>query len=518
MYLDNDMKMAEAVENYGKLDEETTTSLEMLDSGGSTPDISDCDRASPQQLTVCTMIGLDDDIKNIKDGVVLKVESLPPRTPLGSLHAGSENYSVMSKPKKENWCGVAAQIFIPFMIAGMGTIGAGLVLGSVERLPVFIHIPALYILVPSILGLKGNLDMCLASRMSTQANLGNMTTKKEIILMIIGNVGLVQVQAIVASCIVSLFANGVSAALTGVFDIRDAMLLAASSILTATVSCFILDFVLIFVIFLTQKLHMNPDNLATPLAASIGDVVSLMLLSTIASFLFTIHETYEWINWVILGIYLIGFLPFWILIVRKNKYTSAILTDGWVPVLSALFISGMGGLVLDSAVENFQGYVVFQPIINGIGGNLVSVQSSRISTMLHQTSIPGIIPPHTKQWVAPWTALFKGVYPAKTARLLISMSVPGQIVFVFLADLIYNDGISTVTPVFVLTYISVGLVQLMLLLYTAHLLTHTLWKFKKDPDNSTIPYLTALGDLLGSTFLLLGFMFLRYTGCEYSPI
>lgn len=68
----------------------------------------------------------------------------------------------------------------------------------------------------------------------------------------------------------------------------------------------------------------------------------------------------------------------------------------------------MGGLVLDKAVDSFPGYVVFQPIINGIGGNLVSVQSSRISTMLHQTSLPGVIPPHTKLWASPWKALFKG--------------------------------------------------------------------------------------------------------------
>ena len=43
------------------------------------------------------------------------------------------------------------------------------------------------------MGLKGNLDMCLASRLSTQANLGNMDSKKELLKMILGNIGLVQV-------------------------------------------------------------------------------------------------------------------------------------------------------------------------------------------------------------------------------------------------------------------------------------------------------------------------------------
>lgn len=68
----------------------------------------------------------------------------------------------------------------------------------------------------------------------------------------------------------------------------------------------------------------------------------------------------------------------------------------------------MGGLVLESAVDRFDNFAVFQPIINGIGGNLVSVQASKISTMLHQSSIMGILPPHGKIFEWPWKALFKG--------------------------------------------------------------------------------------------------------------
>lgn len=68
----------------------------------------------------------------------------------------------------------------------------------------------------------------------------------------------------------------------------------------------------------------------------------------------------------------------------------------------------LGGLVLDAAVGVFNGFVVFQPIINGIGGNLVSVQASKISTMLHQSSIIGIPPPHSEICETPWRALIKG--------------------------------------------------------------------------------------------------------------
>ena len=55
----------------------------------------------------------------------------------------------------------------------------------------------------------------------------------------------------------------------------------------------------------------------------------------------------------------------------------------------------------------------------------------------------------------------------------------------------------------------------MLLLYIAHIIIHAMWRYKIDPDSSSIPYLTALGDLFGSSLLLLAFMFLRYVGREY---
>lgn len=55
----------------------------------------------------------------------------------------------------------------------------------------------------------------------------------------------------------------------------------------------------------------------------------------------------------------------------------------------------------------------------------------------------------------------------------------------------------------------------MILLFIAHVMIHAMWRYKIDPDSSSIPYLTALGDLLGSSLLLLAFVFLRYIGKEY---
>lgn len=55
----------------------------------------------------------------------------------------------------------------------------------------------------------------------------------------------------------------------------------------------------------------------------------------------------------------------------------------------------------------------------------------------------------------------------------------------------------------------------MSILYIGHVIIHAMWKYKMDPDTAAIPYLTALGDFLGTALLLVAFMFLRAIGHEY---
>lgn len=96
---------------------------------------------------------------------------------------------------------------------------------------------------------------------------------------------------------------------------------------------------MIAVIMISYRYKMNPDNLATPLAASIGDVVSISILSVIASQFFLKLDGEIWVLYVVLAIFIV-LLPIWTLIVLKNKYTRNVLKSGWVPILSALLISG----------------------------------------------------------------------------------------------------------------------------------------------------------------------------------
>ena len=54
--------------------------------------------------------------------------------------------------------------------------------------------------------------------------------------------------------------------------------------------------------------------------------------------------------------------------------------------------------------------------------------------------------------------------------------------------------------------------KVILLLLICYWLVHFAWRKNKDPDNICIPYLTAFGDLLGTSFLAICFHVLYLTG------
>jgi solute carrier family 41 len=61
------------------------------------------------------------------------------------------------------------------------------------------------------------------------------------------------------------------------------------------------------------------------------------------------------------------------------------------------------------------------------------------------------------------------------------------------------------------------LLQVAILLYVAYVITYYFWSRNVDPDNSTIPYLTALGDFLGVMLLGITFEFIYLVGDKQLP-
>ena len=86
------------------------------------------------------------------------------------------------------------------------------------------------------------------------------------------------------------------------------------------------------------------------------------------------------------------------------------------------------------------------------------------------------------------------------------MAAPLQLPFIFMIR--YFTGKAMITPAFLLTYYTCCTIQVALMLYIGYGFVHLLWKWGFNPDNNSIPILTALADLMGSSLFALGFLFL----------
>ena len=225
------------------------------------------------------------------------------------------------------------QLIIPFLIAGMGNVAAGVVLDTVQHWEAFKTIPQLVILIPALLGLKGNVEMTLASRLSTHANLGHMDDAADLKSMIISNMALVQCQASTVGLIAPIVAIGLSLLTKEGTSISSehVLIIITSSVVTANIANLILGSIMCLIIYLSRKININPDNIATPIAASLGDFTTLILLAYISHMLF-IFSSNPWLSKVLL-IFLLLLIPLWVVIARRNYYTRPVLLNGWIPIL-----------------------------------------------------------------------------------------------------------------------------------------------------------------------------------------
>merc|ERR1719481_2081493 len=380
------------------------------------------------------------------------------------------------------------------------------------------------IIVPPLLGLKGNLEMTLAARMSTAANLGHLDDRRVTISTILGNLVLVQCQGIVVGFLASLCGLAMGWIPSGKAHYEQALMLCASSIVTASLASFVLALIMVIVIVAARKFRCNPDNIATPIAASLGDITTLGLLAWISNDLYFdfLNEGYK--AHIIIGGYFL-LLPIFLAIAYNNEHVNEVLRVGWTPVLMAMVIASGGGFVLEMAVEHFKGVTLFAPVMNGSGGDLVGIQASRMTTYLNRAtnSLLGTFPENDdKVCQTPCATFFGDISFCRKcgggghqphgmpARVLLLLLFPGHILFVLI---IFFVKLGTPpTFLFFLFYLIAAFLQVAILLYLAQFLVYWMWKRGTDPDNAAIPYLTAIGDLVGTSLLAGAFVLLEVMG------
>ncbi|KAM7126158.1 solute carrier family 41 member 3 isoform 12-T14 [Molossus nigricans] len=348
--------------------------------------------------------------------------------------------------------------------------------------------------------------MTLASRLATAANTGQIDDPREQHRVINSNLALIQVQATVLGLLAAVVALLLGAVSRGELDFAKVELLCASSVITAFLASFALGLLMVCIVIGARKLGVNPDNIATPIAASLGDLITLSILAFISSFFYKYKDSRFLTPLVCIGFMVLT--PVLIVIAKQNPPIVKILKFGWFPIVLAMVFSSFGGLILNKTIskEQYKGMAIFTPIICGVGGNLVAIQTSRISTYLHMWSTPGVLPLWMKKfWPNPCSTFCTSEINSMSARVLLCLVIPSHLIFFSVIYLVEGHSVPN-GKTFVVFYLLAGLIQVTILLYLAEVMVRLIWHQALDPDNHCIPYLTGLGDLLGTGLLALCFL------------
>ncbi|KAI9031270.1 hypothetical protein DFJ74DRAFT_702293 [Hyaloraphidium curvatum] len=373
-------------------------------------------------------------------------------------------------------------------LATSGLIFAGWLLDVVQHWPVFNRVSELFILVPIVLNLKGNLEMNLASRLATAANSGLLTEWASIKSVVAGNMQLLQVQAIVVGTLAGVEALVLGAIFHAEFNTSaEDFLLINTSVMTAALTSLILGALMCALVIGCHYLRLDPDNIATPIAATLGDLVTLWILAGISHAALVAIDTPT--TPIILFTIILS-LPIWILFTRRNEHVSGVLRNGWTPIIVSMVISSAAGLVMERYIQRFQGLAVLIPVLNGVVGNLGTIYCARFSSRLHL----GETEDHRRTQVS-----------------LFWISLPLQGGFLFAVHL-FGLGHTTVTPIFSLVYMTVSVLLLMGILKLARTMCEWLWDHDMDPDDHALPYLTSICDVVGTIAIVAAFFFLFYIG------
>uniref|UniRef100_A0AC35FUE8 SLC41A/MgtE integral membrane domain-containing protein n=1 Tax=Panagrolaimus sp. PS1159 TaxID=55785 RepID=A0AC35FUE8_9BILA len=406
------------------------------------------------------------------------------------------------KDKPESYKSFFLNASLIMLLASGGLYFAGIILRIVTHNPAFQSYPELLKVIPLLLGLKGSIEMTYASRLSTMANTNRLNTFRKLANAIFFNLALILGQAISVSLCAGGFIFGICTAMKiNLTPLRIALFL-LSILTTATIASFVLALIITLLVYLSMKFSINPDNICAPFAAVAGDTVALLILNYIGTFVYS--QTLGSIGiWSLIGIILVVGIGC-LCIAWKNSSTREALYHGSFSIILSMII-GLGvGILFHDSVERYESTTLYQLILNGIGGNLVSVLASRSSTSLHQLkkSQKEIIKKQWKKYLNP----FRMWKDKENSFIMIQLVFIGAIVQMGEIALIsFTSTKAIIEPIFIASYIFFAITQILILFYICMALTRFLFYMNIDPDNNAIPLLTALGDLIGTIFLAICF-------------
>ena len=381
---------------------------------------------------------------------------------------------------------IVKQSMFALIICAFADIFAGIYL--TKMIDFLILLPGILTMLPAAIDMRGNVYASMGSRLSTGLHTGEITSKIRDSTLIKENVYSSLIQTVVMAIIIAFFAliGGIllgnqTIGFTHLFFISlFATLFAAIGLILTTILVAIVSF----------NKGFDPDNVSSPIIASIGDILNVASLFAVGIISFSLSKTFMLLSSISISIIIILFGLFSI---RKSSYAKKILKESMGFLAICAFLSTLAGSLLDNnldLIDVFPLLLVLAPLFNAENGNIGSIFSARISTSFHLGQAEITFLPKSK------------ILKEFTYTFFITIILfPLLAIMVFLMSTMLNIP---QMEFFIVLKISV-LVAIMSAfagMLTSYYLTYFSIKTNIDPDNVVIPILTSVMDIASVIILV----------------
>lgn len=335
--------------------------------------------------------------------------------------------------------------------------------------------PYLLIVLPGLMGLRGNVFGAMASRLSTAFYLGSSEADfrdRYVITNSFFSVWLATMPVLILLLIALAKYPDVSSILT-------ATQIAVSS---SVISAVVLSACTTAVVIVAFRKSIDPDSISGPLITSIADLI------TIPSIIFLIVLFEVQVSWIL------ALLMFFVLVISvifsvREKRNWSIYKESLAIVCSLALIQSITGNLLEefSEIVYLSFFVGFAyPAIIDQFGNYGSIVVARTSTKLHLGEIEGF-------------DLKKAIKDIKYILLTTPLVFPFISIVPLVLAYLYFGFVYVNAVLFAIFFFSFIIVVFLLLLLSFWIAV-LLHMVKIDPDNGGIPLITTIADVIGTIY------------------
>jgi mgtE-like transporter len=359
------------------------------------------------------------------------------------------------------------------LLTVIGGVFAGSVLGKMED--IFVIIPGVFVLVPAILGLRGNVGISFGSRLSTLLHLGLMKPSFRLTPLLLNNV----FGALSLSFSFSAFFGILAHILCLLLHLPSAGItkLTIIGVMCGAFSSIVMIPFTTFLAFFSFKKGMDPDDIISPAVAVIGDGVAMVSIYFAAMLVrnLTLPD---------LSLLVIAILVIKEAFPARYRFFRIFLESSPVMLICGL-LGVFAGLFLHHSQHNFGAapylFLLLPQLISKVG-SIGSISGMRLTS--------GLYIGHTKPFF--WN---KYVWQNLIAALLLSLILVLPVALItHLAAFFLKIGKPDFIVLIVLT--SIVMVPLSFGTSLTSFLTASISKrISLDPCNVVAPLITSIGDV-----------------------